>query len=141
STDVRYHSDLHVQCVTFSPSRRAGVCDCCIVFVVCVEGRRLHQLVQASQLVEHMITPYIFFFSSRRRHTRLVSDWSSDVCSSDLSGQCRCRTRSCAKSANTSARQRQCSTPTSPRWSDATLARSEERRVGKECGSRWGRYH
>src|SRR5437016_13177943 len=24
------------------------------------------------------------FFSSRRRHTRLVSDWSSDVCSSDL---------------------------------------------------------
>src|SRR5262249_56192126 len=30
-----------------------------------------------------------FFFSSRRRHTRLVSDWSSDVCSSDLqrSGQ------------------------------------------------------
>src|SRR5262249_57665430 len=27
---------------------------------------------------------FIFFFSSRRRHTRLVSDWSSDVCSSDL---------------------------------------------------------
>src|SRR5438046_9068499 len=27
---------------------------------------------------------YIFFFSSRRRHTILVSDWSSDVCSSDL---------------------------------------------------------
>src|SRR5438093_9202183 len=26
-----------------------------------------------------------FFFSIRRRHTRLVSDWSSDVCSSDLS--------------------------------------------------------
>ena len=26
-----------------------------------------------------------FFFSSRRRHTRLVRDWSSDVCSSDLS--------------------------------------------------------
>src|SRR3989339_2015060 len=26
---------------------------------------------------------FIFFFSSRRRHTRLVSDWSSDVCSSD----------------------------------------------------------
>src|SRR5438093_7036015 len=25
-----------------------------------------------------------FFFSNRRRHTRLVSDWSSDVCSSDL---------------------------------------------------------
>src|SRR6266446_7533933 len=27
-----------------------------------------------------------FFFSSRRRHTRLQGDWSSDVCSSDLRG-------------------------------------------------------
>src|SRR5205807_7800500 len=27
---------------------------------------------------------YCFFFSSRRRHTRLQGDWSSDVCSSDL---------------------------------------------------------
>src|SRR5437762_12843739 len=25
-----------------------------------------------------------FFFSSRRRHTRYIGDWSSDVCSSDL---------------------------------------------------------
>src|SRR6266480_6658311 len=31
-----------------------------------------------------MTTGYIFFFSSRRRHTRLTCDWSSDVCSSDL---------------------------------------------------------
>src|SRR5205814_2350789 len=28
----------------------------------------------------------VFFFSSRRRHTRCLSDWSSDVCSSDLFG-------------------------------------------------------
>src|SRR6266446_2527641 len=28
---------------------------------------------------------FVFFFSSRRRHTRLQGDWSSDVCSSDLS--------------------------------------------------------
>src|SRR6266487_311080 len=28
----------------------------------------------------------IFFFSSRRRHTRWTGDWSSDVCSSDLDG-------------------------------------------------------
>src|SRR5437899_6864959 len=28
-----------------------------------------------------------FFFSSRRRHTRCLSDWSSDVCSSDLHPQ------------------------------------------------------
>src|SRR3712207_7426985 len=29
----------------------------------------------------------VFFFSSRRRHTRYWRDWSSDVCSSDLSDQ------------------------------------------------------
>src|SRR5258706_6895289 len=34
-----------------------------------------------------------FFFSSRRRHTRLVSDWSSDVCSSDLTIRMVGRTR------------------------------------------------
>src|SRR2546422_8209064 len=31
------------------------------------------------------IVIYFFFFSSRRRHTRCSRDWSSDVCSSDLS--------------------------------------------------------
>src|SRR5215467_15336508 len=31
-----------------------------------------------------MIGMFVFFFSSRRRHTRLQGDWSSDVCSSDL---------------------------------------------------------
>src|SRR5260221_12949895 len=30
------------------------------------------------------VTPFFFFFSSRRRHTRSLCDWSSDVCSSDL---------------------------------------------------------
>src|SRR5205807_4941275 len=36
-----------------------------------------------------------FFFSSRRRHTRLQGDWSSDVCSSDLTTRTRtCRERS-----------------------------------------------
>src|SRR2546426_12053285 len=30
---------------------------------------------------------FVFFFSSRRRHTRLQGDWSSDVCSSDLIGR------------------------------------------------------
>src|SRR5256885_11563514 len=30
------------------------------------------------------ISTGLFFFSSRRRHTRLQGDWSSDVCSSDL---------------------------------------------------------
>src|SRR5947199_7899235 len=32
----------------------------------------------------------LFFFSSRRRHTRCLSDWSSDVCSSDLSAALFC---------------------------------------------------
>src|SRR5256885_8720346 len=31
----------------------------------------------------YCITRVAFFFSSRRRHTRLQGDWSSDVCSSD----------------------------------------------------------
>src|SRR5256885_8228761 len=31
-----------------------------------------------------MTIKLLFFFSSRRRHTRLQGDWSSDVCSSDL---------------------------------------------------------
>src|SRR5262245_62189347 len=31
-----------------------------------------------------LVIRLIFFFSSRRRHTRCLSDWSSDVCSSDL---------------------------------------------------------
>src|SRR5437867_10334762 len=33
-----------------------------------------------------LMSKMIFFFSSRRRHTRSYGDWSSDVCSSDLSG-------------------------------------------------------
>src|SRR5699024_11832268 len=31
-----------------------------------------------------LIAVFLFFFSSRRRHTRSKRDWSSDVCSSDL---------------------------------------------------------
>src|SRR6202021_4181791 len=31
-----------------------------------------------------MVLVFLFFFSSRRRHTRYWRDWSSDVCSSDL---------------------------------------------------------
>src|SRR2546430_10136059 len=33
----------------------------------------------------HTLPCLFFFFSSRRRHTRFDCDWSSDVCSSDLS--------------------------------------------------------
>src|SRR5207249_10214110 len=33
---------------------------------------------------KRMVLALVFFFSSRRRHTRSKRDWSSDVCSSDL---------------------------------------------------------
>src|SRR5437899_4287827 len=49
---------------------------------------------QASKSVRHSFLTYeciygffFFFFSSRRRHTRCLSDWSSDVCSSDLASE------------------------------------------------------
>src|ERR1019366_1786388 len=44
-------------------------------------------MLSASDVIQYYCTlECFFFFSSRRRHTRLVSDWSSDVCSSDLEG-------------------------------------------------------
>src|SRR5258705_4516089 len=42
---------------------------------------------EVSLVFVRMICIVIFFFSSRRRHTRCLSDWSSDVCSSDLGGR------------------------------------------------------
>src|SRR2546422_5105101 len=35
-------------------------------------------------VVIQLVVMAVFFFSSRRRHTRCSRDWSSDVCSSDL---------------------------------------------------------
>src|SRR5688500_20230974 len=76
---------------------------------------------------------FCFFFSSRRRHTRLQGDWSSDVCSSDLMQNdneaivlLSARALSSTASATKAARR----------------SRSEERRVGKECRCGWwaGRY-
>src|SRR5215204_7222266 len=43
----------------------------------------LRNTVLAGRLPEVYRTPF-FFFSSRRRHTVSLRDWSSDVCSSDL---------------------------------------------------------
>src|SRR5690606_40781392 len=43
-------------------------------------------LIFATFTVDRSLVVYLFFFfSSRRRHTRFSRDWSSDVCSSDLS--------------------------------------------------------
>src|SRR5437762_12732955 len=63
-----------------------------------------------------------FFFSSRRRHTRYIGDWSSDVCSSVFCSPSRAAI--CAAMIG----------PTASPWAPG----SEERRVGKEWGSRWG---
>src|SRR5688500_20362227 len=79
----------------------------------------------------------IFFFSSRRRHTRLQGDWSSDVCSSDLRHHHRFRW------VQRHATQRPfllCQLLTEARAAQvhaAVVERSEERRVGKESRSRW----
>src|SRR5437868_14864557 len=75
---------------------------------------------------------FFFFFSSRRRHTRSKRDWSSDVCSSDLSAG----RRGAHLGTPDQGRGRDAARLLSNRF--AARRRSEERRVGKECRSRWG---
>src|SRR5205085_5619826 len=96
---------------------------------------------------------WMFFFSSRRRHTRFDCDWSSDVCSSDLAKLVRPRIQQFRQPGDTRSawakeflRQQfrsefggdhppdwQVHTSFLPDVQDA--ARSEERRVGRERGS------
>src|SRR5690349_4794779 len=57
-----------------------------------------------------------FFFSSRRRHTSSLRDWSSDVCSSDLSS------RTAPRSATSSRRRRRASAGTPRRSTSRTSA-------------------
>src|SRR5439155_12659163 len=86
---------------------------------------------------------YSFFFSSRRRHTRWPRDWSSDVCSSDL---CDASVRAVAGLADSAivlvlmSPSFRAELPLVPEGI-GLAARSEERRVGKECRSRWSAYH
>src|SRR5256885_11086282 len=95
----------------------------------------------------------VFFFSSRRRHTRLQGDWSSDVCSSDLANK---ETRLKGEMVLgiggfrlLEALNIESSIYHMNEGHSAMLAleivrhemRSEERRVGKECRSRWSPYH
>src|SRR5688572_33124371 len=86
-----------------------------------------------------------FFFSSRRRHTRFDCDWSSDVCSSDLYQQ-RYREPVSAVGKEESVHGRSIAGVKANRGQAAPvpgylLGRSEERRVGKECRSRWSPDH
>src|SRR2546429_7328986 len=93
-----------------------------------------------------------FFFSSRRRHTRCSRDWSSDVCSSDLISSTLIDDAGSISVLEIGAKARRLKR-------DKGLSmlvvdylqlitargrfgnRSEERRVGKECRSRWSPYH
>src|SRR5689334_25325866 len=99
-----------------------------------------------------VMEPVLFFFSSRRRHTRWNCDWSSDVCSSDLAGRqalFAARDRLGKKPffyhhrpghlAFASELKALLADPKVPRDVDPAAIdayRSEERRVGKECRSR-----
>src|SRR5207253_4548786 len=100
----------------------------------------------------------IFFFSSRRRHTRWPRDWSSDVCSSDLLwnpvlvaeevGTLAALARGrfilqCGlgddESQFAAMGARLTTRPSA--FEESLSIRSEERRVGKECRSRWSPNH
>src|SRR5256885_13167413 len=98
-----------------------------------------------------------FFVSSRRRHTRLQGDWSSDVCSSDLPGnvlgqdiQHLAGGIAACDPLGIRLEARQVAVPFLGQFAPLHLVdldgelrelRSEERRVGKECRSRWSPYH
>src|SRR5262245_63707003 len=89
----------------------------------------------ADRATGHMCHPRHFFFSSRRRHTRCLSDWSSDVCSSDLNltwGDKDYRTLYIT--ATTSVYKLRIRAQGFVPY--LAKLRSEERRVGKECRSR-----
>src|SRR3546814_6151335 len=80
-----------------------------------------------------------FFFKQKTAYELRISDWSSDVCSSDLNRR--------AVSAARSVRRAQMRASAIGRTSvsASSWSRSEERRVGKECvstcRSRWSTYH
>src|SRR2546428_9405756 len=82
---------------------------------------------------------FFFFFSSRRRHTRSDRDWSSDVCSSDLSPH---GPETLFPPPFGEADDEE---PGTLRRTDhggpGLDERSEERRVGKEGRSRWAADH
>src|SRR5689334_24225927 len=97
-----------------------------------------------------MLMFFLFFFSSRRRHTRWNCDWSSDVCSSDLPLLADLDVRAGGQ-AHVEGEAREAVLLVGGNAAAVAIAllaghavgglRSEERRVGKECRSRWSRYH
>src|SRR5438034_11082059 len=92
-----------------------------------------------------------FFFSSRRRHTRSLCDWSSDVCSSDLVAVAVLKNQELQEWATSGDGMGRLSPLPKIIFSNSmksltsqltkSLHRSEERRVGKECSCRCGTDH
>src|SRR2546429_1063828 len=104
------------------------------------------------QVRDQLCVGLFFFFSSRRRHTRCSRDWSSDVCSSDLEtfanvgGKLTKVTlgNTALKPAHSGELELGANVDFLSRFSldySYSRKRSEERRVGKECRSRWSPYH
>src|SRR5438876_2358024 len=88
----------------------------------------------------------VFFFSSRRRHTRWTGDWSSDVCSSDLDPSPGTVAYVTGLGSDNvilmdGSGARLSTTIAVGEGPTGLGLRSEERRVGKECRSRWAPYH
>src|SRR3712207_9587050 len=93
-------------------------------------------------------------FSSRRRHTRYWRDWSSDVCSSDLLADRGIQHHRLERVGRNAVRKQLVPDSLGRPASEAAMdrvrlaellgqvlpSRSEERRVGKECRSRWSPY-
>src|SRR5688500_19105100 len=89
-----------------------------------------------TMFLEYLYLTAFFFFSSRRRHTRLQGDWSSDVCSSDLQDLLDAARRVFAEKGFHDAKVGDIA-----QKAGVAKGRSEERRVGKsvEIGGGRGR--
>ena len=79
---------------------------------------------------------YIFFFKQKAAYEIRNCDWSSDVCSSDLGEIDEDEEEGGRGGGEGVAEGRVWEV-----WGGAVGGRSEERRVGKECRSRWSPYH
>src|SRR5438034_5576497 len=75
----------NIMCWIISLSSYSKLCTYAFFFCV-LQLQMLINLFTVFLFIIHFFF-FFFFFSSRRRHTRSLCDWSSDVCSSDLSIQ------------------------------------------------------
>src|SRR3989440_1798011 len=111
-------------------------------------------VMEFDELSQYNNDLFFFFFSSRRRHTRSDRDWSSDVCSSDLhptrfgvEEDPKHEPYDHDRDALALPLVEACVKRSVPLFAicrgfqEMNVARSEERRVGKECRSRWSPYH